>query len=177
MWPVFSFNSLVFWKCTHVWSYYMWTLVCTFQIDLEVFMYLERRYMYTYFEKVSFVFLYIMQRWTLLELLNIKSLHMHVQYLHVHTRSVPAPVAQSVECPLRETWGHGFDPGPRHTIRLKFLKMVQAAPRLALRLDVISCQVSGAWYFSDATQQKCALSSLSQPDTVVIWQKNCWKRR
>ena len=27
----------------------------------------------------------------------------------------PAPVAQLVECPLRGTGGHGFDPGPRHT--------------------------------------------------------------
>ena len=56
---------------------------------------------------------------------------MHVQYLHVHTRDVPAPVAQSVECPLRESLGHGFDPGPRHT---KVFKMVLAAHRLALRL-------------------------------------------
>ena len=40
---------------------------------------------------------------------------MHAQYLHVYTRGVPAPVAQSVECPLLETWGHGFDPGPRYT--------------------------------------------------------------
>ena len=28
---------------------------------------------------------------------------------------LPAPVAQSVECLLRGTRGHGFDPGPRHT--------------------------------------------------------------
>ena len=28
---------------------------------------------------------------------------------------LPAPVAQSVECLLRWTRGHGFDPGPRHT--------------------------------------------------------------
>ena len=28
---------------------------------------------------------------------------------------IPAPVAQVVECPLRGTGGHGFDPGPRHT--------------------------------------------------------------
>ena len=41
------------------------------------------------------------------------------------------PVAQLVECPLRGTGGHGFDPGPRHT---KVVKMVLAAPRLALRL-------------------------------------------
>ena len=39
--------------------------------------------MYMYFEKVNIVFLYIMQHWTLLEHLNIKSLQMHVQYLHV----------------------------------------------------------------------------------------------
>ena len=31
--------------------------------------------------------------WTLLEHLNIKSLQMHIQYLHVHTRGVPALVA------------------------------------------------------------------------------------
>ena len=43
----------------------------------------------------------------------------------------PAPIAQLVECPLRGTGGHGFDPGPRHT---KVVKMVLAAPRLALRL-------------------------------------------
>ena len=28
---------------------------------------------------------------------------------------VPAPITQLVECPLRGTGGHGFDPGPRHT--------------------------------------------------------------
>ena len=27
----------------------------------------------------------------------------------------PAPIAQLVECPLRGTEGHGFDPGPRRT--------------------------------------------------------------
>ena len=27
----------------------------------------------------------------------------------------PAPIAQLVECPLRGTGGHGFDPGPRNT--------------------------------------------------------------
>ena len=37
----------------------------------------------------------------------------------------PAPIAQLVECPLRGTGGHGFDP--------KSLKMVLAAPRLSLR--------------------------------------------
>ena len=25
------------------------------------------------------------------------------------------PIAQLVECPLRGTGGHGFDPGPQHT--------------------------------------------------------------
>ena len=40
---------------------------------------------------------------------------MHIQYIHVYTGDVPAPVAQSVESPLREPWGHGFDPRPRHT--------------------------------------------------------------
>ena len=32
--------------------------------------------------------------------------------LHNHP---PAPIAQFVECPLRGTGGHGFDPGPRLT--------------------------------------------------------------
>ena len=40
-------------------------------------------------------------------------------------------------------------------------------------LGVVSCQVSGA---SVRQHYKWALSSLSQPDTVVIWLKNCWKR-
>ena len=56
---------------------------------------------------------------------------MHVQYRHLQTNGVPAPVAQSVECPLRETWGHGFDPWSRHT---KVFKIVLAAPHLGLRL-------------------------------------------
>ena len=43
---------------------------------------------------------------------------------------LPTPIAQLVECPLRGTGGHGFDPGPRHT---KVVKMALAAPRLALR--------------------------------------------
>ena len=34
---------------------------------------------------------------------------------HVILYYIPAPIAQSVECPLRGTGGHGFDPGPRHT--------------------------------------------------------------
>ena len=42
-------------------------------------------------------------------------------------------------------------------------------------LGVVSCKVYGAWYFSEAALLKWALSSLSQPDTVVIWLKNCWK--
>ena len=29
------------------------------------------------------------------------------------------PIAQLVECPLRGTGGHGFDPGPRHTKAVK----------------------------------------------------------
>ena len=45
----------------------------------------------------------------------------------------PAPIAQLVECPLRGTGGHGFDPGPRHT---KVVKMVLVAHRLALRYGV-----------------------------------------
>ena len=32
---------------------------------------------------------------------------------YIHTK--PAPIAQLVECPLRGTGGHGFDPGLRHT--------------------------------------------------------------
>ena len=174
MLPGVYFNGLVFTKCTHVWSYYQWTHVCTFQIDLQLYvysyMYLERRYMH--FEKVNIVFFILCRLWTLLEHLNIKSLHMYVQYRYLHTNGVPAPV----ECPLRETWGHGLDPGSRHT---KVFKMVLAAPRRVriMWLGVASCQVSGAWYFSDATHEKWALSSLSQPDTVVIWLKNCWKRR
>ena len=31
----------------------------------------------------------------------------------------PAPIAQLVESPLRETGGHGLDPGPRHTKVIK----------------------------------------------------------
>ena len=61
--------------------------------------------------KLSILFFFTLWSiWTLLEHLNIKSLHIHVKYLNMHTRGVRAPVAQLVECPLRETWGHGFTP-------------------------------------------------------------------
>ena len=33
--------------------------------------------------------------------------------------NIPAPVAQSVECPLRGTGGHGFDLRLRHTKVIK----------------------------------------------------------
>ena len=35
--------------------------------------------------------------------------------MYAYTFTVPDPIAQLVECPLRGTGGHGFDPGPRHT--------------------------------------------------------------
>ena len=59
--------------------------------------------MYMYFENVNIVFLYIMQHSDNSGTLNIKLLHIHVKYLNMHTWGVPAPVAQSVECLLRET--------------------------------------------------------------------------
>ena len=48
-----------------------------------------------------------------------------------YQKGIPAPVAQLVESLLRGMGGHGFDSGLRHT---KVVKMVLAAPRLALRL-------------------------------------------
>ena len=38
-----------------------------------------------------------------------------LKFLVLLNCSSPAPIAQFVECPLRRTGGHGFDPGPRHT--------------------------------------------------------------
>ena len=59
--------------------------------------------------------------------------HICIYFVFVTPLSLykPAPVAQSVECPLPGTGGHGFDPGPRQT---KSFKMVLASPRLALIL-------------------------------------------
>ena len=54
-----------------------------------------------------------------------------MSYHKSYSMYLPVPVAESVECPLRGTGDHGFDTGPRHT---KFVKMVLAALRLALRL-------------------------------------------
>ena len=53
----------MFRQCMHVWSYHLWTRVCKFQIDLQlyVYMYLKSKYMYKDFEKVNIVFRYIMQ--------------------------------------------------------------------------------------------------------------------
>ena len=66
---------------------------------------------------------------------------------------LPAVVGQSVECRLRGMGGHGLDLGPPYT---KVVKMVLAwhsdlrdsarTGRLSIRivrLDVVSCQVSG----------------------------------
>ena len=44
----------------------------------------------------------------------------------------PAPIAQLVECPLRGTGGHWFDPGPRHTKVVIKLQAMQDAPPLQL---------------------------------------------
>ena len=60
------------------------------------FIHVLRKCQYCFFFKLCSI-------WTLLEHLNINSSHMHVQYLNVHTRVVPAPVALSVECPLQKT--------------------------------------------------------------------------
>ena len=78
--------------------------------------------------------------------------------------SLPAPIAQLVECPLRGTGGHAFDPGPRHTKVVKngtscsslgtqTYGVVVRTGRPSVRimwLGVLSCQVSGTWYFSEA---------------------------
>ena len=44
----------------------------------------------------------------------------YIIFMDCFTYNSPAPIAQLVECPLRGTGGHGFDPGPRHT---KVVKM------------------------------------------------------
>ena len=76
--------------------------------------------MYMYFEKVNIVFLYIMQHLDTSGTSKHTCMHMHVQYLRVHTRGVPAPVAQSVECPLRKPDVTGSNPG--HDIPKVFKK-------------------------------------------------------
>ena len=48
----------------------------------------------------------------------------------MYAKCVCVLISQSVECPLRRTGGHGFDPG----VRPNSFKMVLAVPRLALRL-------------------------------------------
>ena len=79
----------------------------------------------------------------------------------------------------------------RRLIRPKTLKMVFAALSFALGIekaklvgqvsvscDLVECRhVSEVWYVTEAALLKWALSSLSHPDTVAIWLKNCWKRR
>ena len=45
------------------------------------------------------------------------STHTYIQTIKCNK---PAPVTQLVECPLRGTRGHGFDPEPRHTSVVKF---------------------------------------------------------
>ena len=118
----------------------------------------------TCISKMSILFFFTLcSIWTLLEHLNIKSLHIHVKYLNMHTRGVPVPVAQSVECPLRKTWGHGFDPRWRHTKVFKNSTSCSSLSTQTYGEDLglveagesdwlVLCQVSRAWYFSVATQ-------------------------
>ena len=91
--------------------------------------------MYMHFEKVNIVFLYNMQHLDTSGTSKQICMHMLVQYLHVHTRGVPALVAQSVECPLQKPDVTGSIPGRDIP---KSLKMVLAAPRLAFRLTAKS---------------------------------------
>ena len=84
-----------------------------------------------YFEKVNIVFLYSMQHLDTSGTSKHTCMHMHVQYLHVHTGGVPVLVAQSVECSLRKPDVTGLISGRDIP---KSLKMVLAAPRLAFRL-------------------------------------------
>ena len=70
--------------------------------------------------------------------INISGTHQNLQnktsvHLRLDQPKHSPPVAQLVECPLRGTGGHGFDPGPQHT---KVVKMVLAASHLVLRLTV-----------------------------------------
>ena len=46
-------------------------------------------------------------------------------------RKTPVPIGQLVECPLRGTGGHGFDPGPRHT---KVVKNVTSCSSLGTQI-------------------------------------------
>ena len=70
-----------------------------------------------------------------LQLRKCKWLFAHSQANKNQTTTGPAPVAQLLECLLRGTGGHGFDPGPQHT---KVVKMVldRLAPRLTGRPSV-----------------------------------------
>ena len=100
--------------------------------------------------------------WVFADFVKVKEIA--VLYIkHTCTRTInlqfflSAPVAQVVECPLRGTGGHGFDSGPRHT---KLVKNSTSCSSLGtgywstqfriMWLGVVSCQVSGAWYFSEA---------------------------
>ena len=76
-------------------------------------------------------------------------------------QGLPAPIAQLVECPLRGTGGHGFDPGPRQPIKNSTscsslgtdLRGRSRTGRPSVRImwmSGVSCQVSGTWYFSEA---------------------------
>ena len=74
--------------------------------------------------------------WVFADFVKVKKIAV-IYIKHTCTRTInlqfflPAPVAQVVECPLRGTGGHGFDPGRDIP---NSLKIVLVAHRLALRL-------------------------------------------
>ena len=92
-----------------------------------------------------------------------------------------AAVAQLVECPLRGKEGHRFDPRPRHTKVVKNgtscsslitqtygieLGLVVTSVRI-MWLGVVSCQVSGVWYFSEAIKVSIELPAATS--VTPLW--------
>ena len=84
--------------------------------------------------------------------------------------------------------GCGFDPRPSHTkdfkngISCSFVcaqhweSGTGRSGVIIMWLGGMSHHVPEVWYVSETAPLKWALSSLSRPDTVAIWLKDCWKR-
>ena len=110
-------------------------------------------------------------------------LHQQADYLWTYWRSGSVTKASGLR-----PGGCGFDPRPSHTkdfkngisgsfVCARHWENGSGRSGLSLMwLGGMSRHVSEVWYVREAALLKWALSSLSHPDTVAIYLKDCWKR-
>ena len=113
--------------------------------------------------------------------------HTHIKLLsgwHTYIRKIflPAPVAQSVECPLRRTGGHGFHPGPRHTKVVKSGASCTSLDTQTYRVElglidlVTECGIMSGVFGEASNWAPCFNQTPSLYDWKII-ESDIWRNR